>query len=110
MELRAWTEIDKRDKMQEPVDQAWWEGFIAYESSDYSQSRQAFPALSVAPLDVAGAGDSVLAVMATGLASGDPLMHTAALATCMASLAVTRMGNTPINIDELRETMEKILT
>ena len=36
------------------------------------------------------AGDSVLAVMATGLASGTPLMHTAALATCMASLAVTK--------------------
>ena len=85
------------------------EGFIAYESSTSHQLRQAFPALSVAPLDVAGAGDSVLAVMATGLASGTPLMHTAALATCMASLAVTRMGNTPIEIGELCETMEKVL-
>ena len=44
---------------------------------------------------------------ATGLASGTPLMHTAALATCMASPVVTRMGNTPIEIGELCETMEK---
>ena len=39
------------------------EGFIAYDRTSNSQlSSQAFPALSVNPLDVAGAGDSLLAL------------------------------------------------
>ena len=43
-------------------------GFIAYDRDRESKViSQAFPALSVNPLDVAGAGDSLLAVMATGL-------------------------------------------
>ena len=65
-------------------------------------SNQAFPALSVNPLDVAGAGDSLLALFATGLASGQEMMPTAALACCMAALAVETMGNTPISATALR--------
>ena len=43
--------------------------FIAYDRNpDGLLSNQAFPALSVNPLDVAGAGDSLLALFATGLA------------------------------------------
>ena len=57
------------------------EGFIAYDRAlDGQVSNQAFPALSVNPLDVAGAGDSLLALFATGLASGQAMMPTAALA------------------------------
>ena len=73
------------------------EGFIAYDRGSNGQLRsQPFPALSVNPLDVAGAGDSLLALFATGLASGQGMMPTAALACCMTSLAVETMGNTPI--------------
>ena len=86
------------------------EGFIAYDrGSDGRVLSQPFPALSVNPLDVAGAGDSVLAVMATGLASGQAMMTTAALACCMAALAVESMGNTPINSDALRNSLEEVL-
>ena len=70
---------------------------------------QPFPALSVNPLDVAGAGDSVLAVMATGLASRQAMMPTAALACCMAALAVETMGNTPINAEALQSNLEEVL-
>ena len=60
------------------------EGFIAYDRASNGQlSSQAFPALSVNPLDVAGAGDSLLALFATGLASGQAMMPTASLACCM---------------------------
>ena len=56
------------------------EGFIAYDrDSDGQLCNQAFPALSVNPLDVAGAGDSLLALFSTGLASGQKMMPTAAL-------------------------------
>ncbi len=86
------------------------EGFIAYDrNSDGSMLSQAFPALSVNPLDVAGAGDSVLAVMASGLASRQAMMPTAALACCMASLAVETMGNTPISAGALRDNLEETL-
>jgi rfaE bifunctional protein kinase chain/domain len=86
------------------------EGFIAYDrDSDGRILSQPFPALSVNPLDVAGAGDSVLAVMATGLASRQPMMPTAALACCMAALAVETMGNTPISAGTLRSSLEEVL-
>ena len=86
------------------------EGFIAYDREHSGQlSSQPFPALSVNPLDVAGAGDSLLAVFATGLASRQAMMPTAALACCMAGLAVETMGNTPINATALRGSVQKLL-
>jgi sugar/nucleoside kinase (ribokinase family) len=86
------------------------EGFIVYDRfADGKIVNQPFPALSVNPLDVAGAGDSVLAVMATGLASGQPMMPTAAIACLMASLAVETMGNTPIPSEALRNGLQEVL-
>ena len=86
------------------------EGFIAYDrEKDGLLSSQAFPALSVNPLDVAGAGDSLLALFSTGLASGQAMMPTAALACCMAALAVETMGNTPISAETLRSSLEETL-
>jgi len=86
------------------------DGFIAYDRDVSGQMlSQPFPALSVNPLDVAGAGDSVLAVMATGLASRQAMMPTAALACCMAGLAVETMGNTPISATALRNSLEEVL-
>ena len=53
------------------------EGFIAYDRDSTGRiNNQPFPALSVNPLDVAGAGDSVAAVMSTGLASKQKMMIT----------------------------------
>ena len=86
------------------------EGFIAYDRNSAGQTvNQPFPALSVNPLDVTGAGDSMLAVMATGLASGQSMMATAALACCMASIAVETMGNTPISRAALKTSVEEVL-
>ena len=80
------------------------DGFIAYEHlTDGALNSQAFPALCANPIDVAGAGDSLLAVMATGLTSGANMMTTSAVATCMTSLAVRTMGNRPISSDQLRQ-------
>lgn len=86
------------------------EGFIAYDRVSNGQlSSQPFPALSVNPLDVAGAGDSLLALFATGLASGQAMMPTAALACCMAALAVETMGNTPISANALRSSLQEAM-
>ena len=85
------------------------EGFIAYDRNEQGETiSQAFPALSANPLDVTGAGDSVLAVMATGLSSRQ-IMPTAALACCMAALAVETMGNSPITSESLHNRLEEAL-
>ena len=84
-------------------------GFIAYDSSNKKNiKRQVFSALTANPLDVAGAGDSLLAIMATGIASKNNLMTTSALACCMASIAVTNMGNIPIKSQELINFLDSI--
>ena len=86
------------------------EGFIAYDRKANGDVRsQAFPALSVNPLDVAGAGDSLLALVATCLATGQAMMPSAALACCMASIAVETMGNTPISSETLKASLEEVL-
>jgi len=86
------------------------EGFIAYDQlSDGEYLSQAFPALSVNPVDVAGAGDSLLAVFATGLASGENMMLTAAIACCMAAQAVETMGNKPIGCKALQKFIDDVL-
>ena len=85
-------------------------GFISYDCFDKNNTiRQAFPALTANPLDVAGAGDSLIAVMANGLACHHKIMKTSALACCMASISVSNMGNIPIKSEELRKFLNAIL-
>ena len=84
-------------------------GFISYERSiDNVVKSQPFPALSTNPVDVSGAGDSVLAVISTALASGIPFMHASALACCTASLAVETMGNLPVTPESLKSRLTSI--
>ena len=83
------------------------EGFIAYDRNSKNELiSQSFPALSVNPVDVAGAGDSLLSVMATGLASKQSMMETAAIGCFITSLAVETMGNVPIKKDDVRKAIE----
>ena len=85
------------------------QGFIAYDHDKNKSFSQAFPALSSNPIDVAGAGDSLLAVMAVGLSSSQEMMTTSAIACCMASMAVERMGNKPIRREEIRNYLNEKL-
>ena len=85
------------------------EGFIAYESlTDSFINRQHFPALSTNPVDVAGAGDSLLAALSVGLCSGASLMQASAIGAGMASIAVQKVGNIPVSFGELKNQLEKI--
>ncbi len=77
------------------------DGFIAYEKSGKNIRNQSFPALSVNPIDVTGAGDSLLSVMAVGLSCKQSMMSTSAIACCMTSIAVETMGNNPISKNKL---------
>ena len=85
------------------------EGFIAYESeTDGFINRQHFPALCINPVDVSGAGDSLLAALSAGLCSGATLMQSAAIGAGMASLAVQQVGNIPVSHQRLKNYIRQI--
>ena len=84
------------------------DGFIAY-SNDKLIQRQNFPALTVNPVDVTGAGDSLFAAMSVSLSSGASLIESSAIGVCMASLAVKEVGNIPISKEKLSSYMGNIL-
>jgi rfaE bifunctional protein kinase chain/domain len=84
------------------------DGFIAYTNVN-PMERQNFPALSVNPIDVTGAGDSLFAAMSVSLSSGSNLIEASIIGTCMASLAVQKVGNMPIKNDQLVKYMSKVL-
>lgn len=58
-------------------------------------------ALNSAPKDVAGAGDSLLITSAMTLASGGNIWEAACLGSLAAAVQVGRVGNTPIQTEEL---------
>lgn len=79
------------------------EGFISYERrpDDGFVDREHFPALVSNPIDVAGAGDSLLAAMAVSFCAGASLMEASAIGACMAALAVQTIGNMPVSYHKL---------
>lgn len=58
-------------------------------------------ALNDSPKDVAGAGDSLLITSALALASGGNIWEAASLGSLAAALQVGRVGNTPLQAEEL---------
>ena len=80
------------------------DGFVVYSKEKGDSLRiQEFPALSVNPVDVSGAGDTLLSIMAAGVSSDIPIMEIAALACCGSAIAVDTMGNKPIEIKKVLE-------
>ena len=85
------------------------QGFIAYETeTDGFINRQHFPALSINPVDVSGAGDSLLAALSVGLCSNASLMESSAIGAGMAALAVQQIGNIPISNQQLKNYLNKL--
>jgi len=76
------------------------DGFIAYSGKNLG-CRQDFPALTVNPIDVTGAGDSLFAAMSVALVSNASLIEASAIGACMASLSVQEVGNIPITKSRL---------
>ena len=84
------------------------DGFIAYGSNKHLE-RQNFPALSVNPVDVTGAGDSLFAAMSVALSSGANLIEASVIGACMASLSVEEVGNIPITSNKLSNYIKMII-
>lgn len=66
------------------------------------QSELHLPSSAREVFDVTGAGDTVVAVTAAGLAAGAPLEHAVALANHAAGLVVSKLGTAAIGATELR--------
>ena len=78
-------------------------GFICYEGvQDGTIKREHFPALSLNPLDVSGAGDSLIASMATSMCSGASVFEAAAIGTIVTEIAVDTIGNNPVSTEAIR--------
>ncbi len=79
------------------------EGFVCYSKGSRADSREHFSALVSDPVDVSGAGDTLLATMSVFLAGGATLMEAGAIGAQAAGLVVKKLGNMPIEISELRK-------
>jgi rfaE bifunctional protein kinase chain/domain len=65
------------------------------------------PALNNSPKDVSGAGDSLLITSSMALCTGANIWESAYLGSLAAAIQVSRVGNTPLKLDELIEEIQK---
>ncbi len=85
-------------------------GFIVYQGENkQNKGSQSFPALSVNPIDVSGAGDALLSVFAIGMINNKNIYISAAIACCISCIAVENLGNKPINKENLINFINQIL-
>ncbi|MBF0362135.1 MAG: adenylyltransferase/cytidyltransferase family protein [Oligoflexia bacterium] len=85
-------------------------GFIVFSKTDnksYIQTEH-FPALNPNPLDVVGAGDAMLSALAVSLSVKGSIMESAACATIVAAISVGRVGNVPVELNEIKKWLEEI--
>ena len=65
------------------------------------------PALNNSPKDVSGAGDSLLITSSMAICTGANIWEAAYLGSLAAAIQVSRVGNTPIQLGELIEEVQK---
>jgi rfaE bifunctional protein kinase chain/domain len=81
------------------------EGLIALQarSTYYTDS---LPALNANPVDVAGAGDAMLAAASLTRRAGGSIFEAAYLGSVAAAVQVSRVGNLPLTLSDLRDAIE----
>jgi len=86
------------------------EGFVSFENTkaEVFIKTQHFPALNPTPVDVVGAGDSLLTGLAVSSCSGATLMEASAIGAIVASIAVSKIGNIPVSISELQNYLRSL--
>jgi len=73
--------------------------------SGLSERTDQVPALNSSPIDLSGAGDSMLAASALALSSGGDIYIAAFIGSVMAAIQVSQLSNNPIS----RETVQEVL-
>jgi sugar/nucleoside kinase (ribokinase family) len=69
------------------------------EAGDYLTDR--LPAFNLAPKDVAGAGDSLLASFSLALCAGADIWQSSYLGALASACQVSRVGNLPLDVQDL---------
>ena len=85
-------------------------GFIAYHTDNGNKvvQSQHFPALTTNPVDVTGAGDALLSVMALSHCVGANLIESSVLGTCVSAITVNRIGNIPVTASNLNQFLDQL--
>ncbi len=85
-------------------------GFISFESTEnqFFVKTQFFPALNPNPVDIVGAGDSLLTGLAVSICAGTNIMEASAIGAVIASIAISKMGNVPITSNEVLKYLEEL--
>jgi rfaE bifunctional protein kinase chain/domain len=78
---------------------------VGGEQSTSALAADLLPAMNPAPKDVSGAGDSMLTAAALALAVGADAFQAAYIGSLAAAIQTSRIGNLPIQAQELREAM-----
>ncbi|MDA7818275.1 PfkB family carbohydrate kinase [Sulfurimonas sp.] len=73
-----------------------------YDNKDIWATDQ-IPALNISPKDVAGAGDSLLISSSMAIVCGASVMESAYIGSLAAASQVGRLGNTPLNVEEIKK-------
>jgi len=81
------------------------DGFILYRVVGTKNiiDRKHFPALESYPIDLAGAGDTLLSAVSISLSAGLDIVEASAVASCASALAVQKLGNNPIKLSEISD-------
>jgi len=66
----------------------------------------ALPSLNLNPIDVSGAGDSLLAAASLALFVEDSPSKAALIGTIAAAIQISRIGNIPVNSEQLLKAIE----
>ncbi len=86
-------------------------GLLVYqqeEGEDHFVSSQHFPAFVSNPVDVAGAGDSLLSGLSLSLCVESNLIDAALIGNSIAAICVGRVGNIPVTKEELLDYLHSL--
>jgi len=78
---------------------------VGSERSERAIVTETLPALNPEPRDVSGAGDSMLTTASLAMASGASAFQAAYLGSLAAAIQTSRVGNVPIQLQELRDAL-----
>ena len=82
------------------------EGVMIQEKiSDKLMSTDQIPALNINPIDVSGAGDSMLISSSMALALGANIWEAGLVGSVSAALQISQIGNNPLNLSEILQVL-----
>lgn len=79
----------------------------SYDEKKQTYFNDRIPSLNPVPVDVNGAGDSMMIIGSMALASGANIWEAALLGSLASSVQISRIGNNPINKNELLTIINK---